>query len=415
MTAPATVVPGPSERALTWVRRNMFRSWRDGVVTLALGAVGAYLAFRALRFVFVTGRWEIVRRNLGLFMVGRFPGPEQWRVGAVVVALALWGGLMAGIVHARQVRAGRTEVLRGRARAADLARRFGVITAGVLLVLSLAETIGPWAVAGGVVVAAVVGRLIGAPLGSGLSRLPSKVVVLATLLWLAVPIVLTLWLSSTASWNEWGGLMLSVFIAATAIVLCFPFGVLLALGRRSKLPIVRGLCTVYIEVFRGSPLFVLLLLANRALDFFVPSDVVPGVVVRAIIVFTLFTAAYVAEIVRGGLQSLPPGQEEAAKAVGLQPVRTTFLIVLPQALRNVIPAQIGQFISLFKDTTLAGAAMGLFELLDIADATVNQEEFRGQGLIIESLVFAGFLFWVCCYTMSRESQRLERRLGVGER
>ena len=128
------------------------------------------------------------------------------------------------------------------------------------------------------------------------------------------------------------------------------------------------MCTAYIEVFRGSPLFVLLLLANNALEFFVPSSMAPGVVVRAIVVFTLFTAAYLAEIVRGGLQSVPPGQEEAAKALGLSPVRTTmFLIVLPQALRNVIPAQIGQFISLFKDVALAGAAMGVFDLLDVLD------------------------------------------------
>ena len=111
--------------------------------------------------------------------------------------------------------------------------------------------------------------------------------------------------------------MINVFIAAAAIVLCFPLGVLLALGRRSKLPLLKAMCTAYIEVFRGSPLFVLLLLANNALEFFVPSSMAPGVVVRAIVVFTLFTAAYLAEIVRGGLQSVPPGQEEAAKALGL--------------------------------------------------------------------------------------------------
>ena len=154
------------------------------------------------------------------------------------------------------------------------------------------------------------------------------------------------------------------------------------------------MCTVYIEVFRGSPLFVLLLLANNALEFFVPSSLAPGVVVRAIIVFTLFTAAYIAEIVRGGLQSVPPGQEEAAKALGLSPVRTTFLIVLPQALRNVIPAQIGQFISLFKDVSLAGAAMGVFDLLDVSTTITKQTGFSGQRLDVETLAFVALLFWV---------------------
>ena len=137
--------------------------------------------------------------------------------------------------------------------------------------------------------------------------------------------------------------------------------------------------------------------------------------VRAIVVFTLFTGAYVAEIVRGGLQSLPRGQEEAARALGLRPVATTFLVVLPQALRNVIPAQVGQFISLFKDTTLAGAAMGVFEVLQVSDATRSQDAFAGQGLLPEALAFVALLFWVGCYTMSRESQRLETRLGVGIR
>jgi general L-amino acid transport system permease protein len=132
-------------------------------------------------------------------------------------------------------------------------------------------------------------------------------------------------------------------------------------------------------------------------------------------VFTLFTAAYMAEIVRGGLQSVPKGQEEAAKALGLSPVRQTGLIVLPQALRNVIPAQIGQLISLFKDTTLAGVAMGLFEMANVASAIPAQEEFRGQGLIGETLAITALLFWVGSYTMSRESQRFEKKLGVGTR
>jgi general L-amino acid transport system permease protein len=200
-----------------------------------------------------------------------------------------------------------------------------------------------------------------------------------------------------------------------SIILCYPLGLLLALGRRSRLPLIRWLSTAYIELVRGAPLYVLLLFANVALGFFVPEGVAPSTATRAIAVFTLFTAAYMAEIVRGGLQSVPRGQYEAARALGLSPVRQTFLIVLPQALRNVIPAQIGQLISLFKDTALAGVAMGVFELLKVSEAITQQEQFRGQGLIGETLAFAALLFWTVSYTMSRESQRLERRLGVGVR
>src|SRR5690606_31493834 len=154
---------------------------------------------------------------------------------------------------------------------------------------------------------------------------------------------------------------------------------------------------------------------NVALGFFVPSSMTPSTATRAIIVYTLFTAAYMAEIVRGGLQSVPRGQYEAAKALGLSPVRQTALIVLPQALRNVIPAQIGQLISLFKDTALAALAMGMFELLEVSRVITSQGEFRGQGLLGETLAFAGLLFWTVSYTMSRESQRLEKKLGVGTR
>lgn len=209
--------------------------------------------------------------------------------------------------------------------------------------------------------------------------------------------------------------MFNISSAAAGIVLCFPIGVLLALGRRSKLPLLKSVSIAYIELVRGSPLFVLLLLANVSLEFFVPDSFAPSKVIRAIVVFTIFTAAYVAEIVRGGLQSVPKGQEEAAKALGLTPTKQMFLIVLPQALRNVIPAQIGQFISLFKDTTLAGAALGILDLLAGAGAITQQPDFRGQGLIIEAIVFVAFMFWVGSFTMSRESQRLEKKLGVGTR
>ena len=202
-------------------------------------------------------------------------------------------------------------------------------------------------------------------------------------------------------------------LVALAVVLAFAG---FRIGRVSTLPLIRVVSIGYIEFFRGVPLYVLLLLGGIALGFFLPRGMeTPGLVVRAIVVFTLFTAAYIAEIVRGGLQSLPRGQTEAAQALGLTPVKTTALIVLPQALRNVIPAIVGQFISLFKDTTLAGAAMGLLDVLGVADVATSQQAFRGQGLAPETISFVMFLFWVGCITMSRESQRLERRLGVGTR
>lgn len=416
-SGPPLVPVTPLQRAWVWARRNLFRNAFDTLLTLVFGAVSVYVLFRVVRFVLVTGRWEIIDRNLKLLMVGRFPSAELSQVAWSLVALAAWGGFLAGLVHARQVRAGTSRVaaMTPVQRARDLLLRFWLLAITAVLLLLLAGTAGPWLMMAGIVVGAVLGRLAGAAAGHRLTAIPLPLRALGGLALGAVPIVLTWRLASTSGWDDWGGFMLNVFLSVTSLVLCFPLGVLLALGRRSKLPLLRLVCTVYIEIFRGSPLFVLLLMAHVALEFFVPVSMTPGTAVRAIVVFTLFTAAYLAEIVRGGLQSLHPGQEEAAKALGLSPARITFFIVLPQALRNVIPAQIGQFISLFKDTTLAGAAMGIFEMLNVGTSITKQPDFLGQGLVIEVLAFIGFLFWVGSFTMSRESQRLERRLGVGKR
>jgi len=395
---------------LGWARRNLFRSRWDAAVTVVAAVLVGYAVVRAVRFVFVTGRWEIVRVNLKLLMVGRFPDQHLLRVSVAVVVAAGVGGLVAGCLHRRQADAGRL-VWRPPgavwAIRAFVARSWPLLLV-TLLVLSLTSTPGPWVTAGAALAALVVARLLG-------TRLPKQLHAVIFVGAALAPFLLVWYLADAVGWDGWGGLMLNVFIAVTSIVLCFPLGVLAALGRRSSMPVVRGLSTVTIELVRGAPLFVLLLMANVALGFFVPPDQAPGRVARAIVVFTIFTAAYLAEIVRGGLQSLPPGQEEAAKALGLSPVRVTFLVVLPQALRNVIPAQVGQFISLFKDTTLAGAAMTLFELLQVGQSVTAQGPFAGQALLPEAFAFVGLLFWTGAYTMSRESQRLERRLGVGQR
>ena len=401
--------------ARVWLRRNLFRTPLDGVLTVVFGAISIWLLYKTLSFIFVTGRWDIIRVNLRLLMIGRFPEVHVLRIAVTMVALAGWVGLLAGFVRGRQVRSGKVPAddRFTLGRAADIAERLWLPAVVILLLLLLSGTPGPWITAGLGVVAAVAGRLIGPALGRQTFGTVATAALFTALG--AVPIVLYFYVVTAVGFDDWGGFMLNIFLAVCSIVLCFPLGVLLALGRRSALPLVRVVATAYIELVRGAPLFVLLLLANVALGFFVPDTLAPSTSTRAIVVFTLFTAAYMAEIIRGGLQSVPRGQFEAAKAVGLSPVRQTGYIVLPQALRNVIPAQIGQLISLFKDTTLAGIAMGLFEMLNVSQAITAQEDFRGQGLIGETLTFTALLFWTVAYTMSRESQRLEKRLGVGVR
>jgi len=214
-------------------------------------------------------------------------------------------------------------------------------------------------------------------------------------------------------WSDWGGMQLNLVATVLAIGLAFPFGMLLALGRRSSLPVVRLLSVVYIEFFRGAPLITFLLAGQFFLGFFINTDSPLSLVTRAIAAMTLFSAAYVAEIIRGGLQAVPQGQVEAGMASGLSQAKITRLIVMPQALRAVIPAMVGQFISLFKDTSLL-SILSISELLDVRSLVHAQEAFRGRA-IAETITFVAFGFWAFAYAMSQESQRLERRLGVGIR
>jgi general L-amino acid transport system permease protein len=218
---------------------------------------------------------------------------------------------------------------------------------------------------------------------------------------------------SNIDWLDWGGLYMNLVASAAAIVIAFPIGLLLALGRRSSLPVVRWMSTVYIELIRGVPLITLLLMARFFLGFFLNTDDPLSLPTRAIAAITLFSAAYIAEIVRGGLQAVPKGQTEAGQALGIGAAGITRLLVLPQALRAVIPAMVGQFISLFKDTTLL-FIIGVLEFLGVRDVVHSQPEFQNVG-IAETLVFVAFGFWAISFTMSRESQRLERLLGVGVR
>ncbi len=397
---------------IEWLKKNLFRSTGDSILTVVAGGGILYASYRMLRFVFVTGRWDIIRVNLNLLTTGAWPQEEMWRLTTVILTLAAMAGVFLGLAAKQNaVEAADdddVEPLTAAETARSLVGRLWPAAATVLLLLLLTETAGPWLLVAGVIVVSVVGWFVGKqlPLKAKSAMTGGGVVLFAVLIW---------FLTLGVSWNSWGGMVLNLFLAGISIVLCFPFGVLLALGRRSEYPIVRGICTAYVELFRGVPLLGLLLMANVALGFFIPRGLVPGNVVKAIVVFTLFSAAYVAEIVRGGLQSVPRGQLEAGRAMGMSPITVTRKIILPQALRNVIPSLVGQFISLFKDTTLAGAALGMTDLLTGAEVLAAQKDFRGQGLIAETLVFVLLLFWAGSFTMSQESQRLESRLGIGER
>jgi len=211
-----------------------------------------------------------------------------------------------------------------------------------------------------------------------------------------------------------GGFALTITVAFFAILLSFPLGIMLALGRNSTLPLLRTLCTAYIELVRSVPLITWLFAAINLGDFFLPESFrTIGPAVRAVAALTLFAAAYFAENVRGGLQALPRGQYEAADALGMSVVQKTALITMPQALKAVIPALVGMVISLYKDTSLL-AIIGLFDILYILRNVVpNQGQFVGS--FMENIVIAAVMYWPLAFMMSRASMRLEEKLGLGSR
>jgi len=213
--------------------------------------------------------------------------------------------------------------------------------------------------------------------------------------------------------NElWSGLPLTLIFAVVGIAFAFPLAILLALGRRSRLPAVRMICVAYIELIRGVPLITVLFMASVMLPLFLPSGMTIDKLLRAQVALILFAAAYLAEVVRGGLQAIPKGQIEASDALGLSYWQRTRLIVLPQALALVIPPMVNTFIGTFKDTTLV-IIIGLFDLLGTINASLNDANWRGTS--VEAYVFAAAFYFCFCFFMSRYSQMLEREFNNGRR
>lgn len=208
--------------------------------------------------------------------------------------------------------------------------------------------------------------------------------------------------------TQWGGLPLTLLLSVFGLTAAYPLGVLLALGRQSKMPAIRSLCVVYIELIRGVPLISLLFLSSVVFPLFLPEGMTVNIILRAQVAIILFTAAYIAEVVRGGLQAMSRGQYEAAESLGLNYYQTMRLIILPQALKIVIPPTVSILISAFKDTSLV-VIIAMFDLLKTTQTVLSNPKWMRSSA--EAYIFIAIIYFICCFFMSNYSRRLERELG----
>ncbi|MBI1208459.1 MAG: ABC transporter permease subunit [Azospirillum sp.] len=342
---------------LAWMRRNLFSTWYNALLTVlivwvlaqAIPALFHWLISNSLlapatsqECRLVDGAcWAFIQEKYRLILFGTFPYNQQWRpLFAVVLVIAM---LLASCDRRMWN------------------RRLGVI----------------W--------------------GVGMTMV-------AILMWGGV-----LGLDYVEN-SLWGGLPLTLLLAVVGLAVAFPLSILLALGRRSRLPIIKSLSVTYIELIRGVPLISLLFMASVMLPLFLPVGMNPDKLLRAQIAFIMFAAAYLAEVIRGGLQAIPRGQYEAADALGLTYWQKTVKIILPQALTIVIPPIVNTFIAFFKDTSLV-MIIGIFDLMNASKAALNDAEWR--GFYRESYLFIAVIYFVFCFFMSKYSQSLERDLKRG--
>ena len=400
--SPVMVRPGPWQR----LRRELFASRLDGLISIAL--IGALVAvgLGLAKWVLFQAQWTVISANSTLFAVGRYPLEQQWRLWLLTTLLALATGLSWGLLRAfpRSGAPARSWPRNDRWAAAIL-----VVLAlwrPMALQLALPIQLRWWAITGLLLLARWAAGRWGAAIPASARR---WIPLLWPLLYLLGMVLISggLGLVRVAP-SEWGGLLLTLLMASFAILLCFPLGVLLALGRRSTLPLLRWGSVLYIEFVRGAPLITLLFLGQNILGFLLPGGLAPDRVWRAAWVLTFFAAAYVAEAVRSGLAAIPPGQLEAARSLGLPMPQALIHVVLPQALRVALPATVGQFISLLQDTTLL-SLIGLLDLLGTARTVMANPAFLGRNA--EVYLVLAVLFWCCCAALGLGSRALETRLN----
>jgi general L-amino acid transport system permease protein len=382
---------------IKWFFSTFFGSVFNSIVTILSALIFIFLINNLVGFI-STSEWEVVTANRRLLLIGRMPGEHEWRIWSIlwVTSFLIFSSINSWGPPSKK----------------DLF----LISSSIIIICLIFTTSSK-------ILYVVISLFICAAsyfISHFISKSPNKKSFQNSLkiLWLLLlPIIFTLLIiGGGPKPNLWGGFLLNMILACIAIGFGFPLGILFALGRASSLPAIKTVCTIYIETIRGAPLVGWLLLAWFVLPKFLPTfwginEV--SVVVRAMIVLTMFTSAYTAEVIRGGLQSIPKGQIEAADSLNLN-YRTKILqIILPQAIRVVVPALISTFIGVFKDTSLV-FILALTDLLQVGRIIPEQDpEFFGKAL--EALCVVAFLFWIVSMSLSNLSTKVEKSLGIGSR
>ncbi len=392
-----------------WIRFNLFSSWYNSVLTIILSISIALALWFGLSWIILQADWSAIYTLGGRFIIGQYnveaacPGQNCfWRPQASLLLITVLLGMG------------------WRVAGGGITKRIAIIVAGVASAFAFL----PYGLneMGWDVRLLLLANVPALAAGWSLARFTQ----LGTTFWVFVftmaAFVLTVVLLRGIPGLPflqpvlviyWGGMMLNLLLAVVGIGLSFPIGIALALGRRSHLQVVKLLCIVFIETFRGVPLITLLFMSQVLVPLAFPENFPLNSLFRAAIVITLFSSAYMAENIRGGLQSLHPGQAEAAQALGLPSWQTMLFISLPQAIRNVIPPIVGQFISLFKDTSLV-YIIGMLDVVEIGRAFIQgNPEYLANAK--ELFIFLAVLFWIFTFTMSTVSRRIEHHLSIGKR
>ncbi|MEO0546141.1 MAG: amino acid ABC transporter permease [Pseudomonadota bacterium] len=416
---PALPAPISVSGPAGWIRQNLFPTWKDGILTIVFGIIILWGLAALVPWLFINSVWvadslrecreinsegacfAVVTSRIDQLIYGFYPQELQWRP---ILTFFLMFLAFAPVLHDNLPR--KLLWFTGIFPLLAYWLLWGGAIWGILLVIA--------AIVASVVVFNIIAKTVNPTIG-----------LIAAFLFLCVWFIFgqaatSEYLTGTLGFvglepvetSRFGGFLLTFIIGVTGIVASLPLGIILALGRKSDLPVLKLLCTTFIEFIRGVPLITLLFVASTLLNYFLPPGTTFDIVLRVIIMVTLFASAYMAEVIRGGLAALPRGQYEAADALGLNYSQATQLIILPQALKISIPGIVNTFIGLFKDTVLV-SIVGLLDPVGMMQPIRSTSEWN--GIIWELPIFIGLVFFIFCFLMSRYSMYFERKLDTGHR